>query len=82
MSVSLDNRRYRRVEINIEETRKQLNALQRAYASGVLKVQYSDRFVIYRSLLEMEKIIRSLEASLGLKKPGIQTIQVISGKGL
>ncbi len=80
--ISPESRAIQEIEINTEEARKQLSSIQKAYASGVLRVQYSDRFVVYRSLEEMEKIIHSLQKKLGIQKTGFNTLKIVSSKGL
>ena len=82
LCVYLDSRGIQESQINTEEVKKQLNSIQKAYASGVLRVQYSDRFVVYRSLEEMEKIIHSLQKKLGIQKTGFNTLKIVSSKGL
>tara|TARA_B100001964_G_C13702809_1_gene366829 strand:- start:240 stop:437 length:198 start_codon:yes stop_codon:yes gene_type:complete len=64
------------------DKQKKLEKIEAAYESGVLKVQYSDHIVIYRSLDEMERIILKLRASLGLETTSFKSIKIISGKGL
>ena len=49
-------------------TTENLRRIKEAYSSGVLRVQYADRVVWYRSLTEMKEIIFSLEAQLYPKK--------------
>lgn len=46
-------------------TQAQLDATQEAYASGSLRVKYSDKEVTYRSLDEMERIIHTMKLELG-----------------
>ncbi len=47
-------------------TVEQYRELAEAYASGELEVKYQDKEVKYRSLVEMERIMRRMEAYLGL----------------
>lgn len=43
-------------------TQEQISALQDAYASGELSVQYNGRRVQYRSLAEMEQILARMKS--------------------
>lgn len=55
-------------------TQAQLDAIKRAYASGVTRVQYDGKSTEYRSLAEMREIIATIEADLAShagKKPPI-----------
>ena len=45
-------------------TQAQLDALKDAKAKGVLKVQYHDKIVTYRSIQEIDRIIADIEAEL------------------
>lgn len=49
-------------------TAAQLAAIISARAQGVREVYYGDKRVVYRSLDEMDKIIRDMQADLGIKK--------------
>lgn len=54
-------------------TQAQLDAIKRAYASGVTEVSYDGKTTKYRSLIEMRQIIATIEADLaaqgGKKQP-------------
>jgi hypothetical protein len=54
-------------------TQGQLDAIKRAYASGVTRVSYNGANTEYRSLAEMRQIIATIEADLavqtGRKRP-------------
>lgn len=45
-------------------TQAQLDAIKRAYASGVTEVSYNGNTTKYRSLNEMRQIIATIEADL------------------
>lgn len=45
-------------------TREQYDALKEAIAGGELMVRYADRNVTYRSLSEMVRLLRLMEAEL------------------
>ncbi len=45
-------------------TREQYDALKEAIAGGELVVRYADRHVTYRSLSEMVRLLRLMEADL------------------
>jgi len=47
-------------------TLEQYSALQAAIAEGVLSVRYADRSVNYRSLDEMNRILRQMATELGV----------------
>ena len=51
-----------------EYTLEQYQALKCAIAEGARVVRYQDKWIEYRSLIEMEKILGDMEVSLGLKK--------------
>ena len=63
-------------------TTENLRRIKEAYSSGVLRVQYADRVVWYRSLKEMQEIIFSLEAQLYPKKQSFKVVKIIGKKGL
>lgn len=54
-------------------TQAQLDAIKRAYATGVTRVTYDGKTTEYRSLDEMHRIITTIEADVaaqaGRKKP-------------
>lgn len=54
-------------------TQAQLDAIRRAYASGVTRVTYEGKTTEYRSLKEMREIMQTIEADLakasGAPKP-------------
>ena len=68
--------------MNTVPTTENLRRIKEAYSSGVLRVQYADRVVWYRSLTEMKEIIFSLEAQLYPKKSSFKTVKIIGTKGL
>lgn len=45
-------------------TIEEYQATRRAYANGISSVSYGDKTVSYRSLAEMERILRKMEAEL------------------
>lgn len=45
-------------------TMAQYTALKEAYAMGVTTVQYVDRTVTYRSVTDMQRILRAMESDL------------------
>ena len=61
-------------------TTENLRRIKEAYSSGVLRVQYADRVVWYRSLKEMQEIIFSLEAQLYPKKSSFKAVKIIEKK--
>lgn len=67
--------------ISNQELQIQLDAIEKAYYSGALKVKYADREVNYRSLAEMDQIIQKLKKKLGQSK-GIKLVQVEFDNGL
>ena len=67
--------------ITNEKLQEQLDAIETAYYTGVLKVKYSDREVNYRTLAEMDQIIQKLKKKLGLVK-GIKLVEVEFDNGL
>lgn len=46
-------------------TLEQLRALEAAYASGVLSVEYDGKRTVYRSLSDLAKAIQTVRAALG-----------------
>jgi hypothetical protein len=46
-------------------TQAQITALEKAIASGALRVKYADRDVQYRSLEEMERLLGKMKAEVG-----------------
>jgi hypothetical protein len=69
----------------LTDKQTQLAALRKSRNSGVLTVRYGETLTTFRSLAEMEQIIRSLEneiaALLGVSRRGVRYIYQ-SGKGL
>lgn len=63
-------------------TTADLEALEKAIASGALSVQYADRRVQYRSLDEMLKIRDLMRKALGKTDPSGGRIFTKFGKGL
>lgn len=58
----------------------QYNSLLAAIAQGALIVKYADKEVQYRSLDEMNRIKKQMEASLGIKnKPTVRYAQHSKG---
>jgi len=47
-------------------TQQQYEELQAAIAEGALSVRHGDRTVTYRSLDEMQRILRAMAAELGI----------------
>lgn len=63
-------------------TQEQYTALCEAIAQGVLKVEYSDKKVEYRSLSEMLQIKKEMEQQLGLSNPANRRLFAIHDKGV
>lgn len=63
-------------------TQEQYTALCEAIAQGVLKVEYSDKKVEYRSLNEMYRIKKDMEKELGLANPANNRLFAIHDKGV
>jgi len=62
---------------------EKLEALQDAYDSGVLRATYGDYSFEHRSLDDMERVIRRLEARIsGVKNPGKSRRFASFSKGL
>lgn len=64
-------------------TPTQLEALQRALASGERRVSFGDKTVEYRSIEELQAAIRTVEAGLARsagERPARQ-IRITTGKG-
>ncbi|TIN84344.1 hypothetical protein [Mesorhizobium sp.] len=56
-------------------TQGQLDAIKKAYASGVLTVKHGDTLSTFRSLDEMERIINRMEAEVnGVGEPPRRTV--------
>lgn len=64
-------------------TQDHLDALERAIATGVTRVQYQDRVVNYASLADMMRRRQFLRQQLGLdkRKPERKTMAVDKGLG-
>ncbi len=62
-------------------TDEHLKKIKEAYASGVLRVQFGDQIVHYKSEVEMRRIIAKIEAELG-KKTVMSILPVTFSKGL
>jgi len=45
-------------------TKKQLSELKKAYASGVLRLQYGDQSIIFKSEVEMRAAIEKMEKEI------------------
>lgn len=58
------------------------NALCEAIAQGILKCEYSDKKVEYRSLSEMLQLKKLIEQELGLGKPQNNRLLAIHDKGV
>lgn len=63
-------------------TVEQYNTLCGAIAQGVLRVEYGDKKVEYRSLNEMQRIKSLMETSLGLNKKVKRRKFISHSKGL
>lgn len=61
-----------------EEKMTKLNALESAILDGVLKIEYSDKKIEYRSLKEMISIRNMLRKECGLSK-SIKRTQAVYG---
>lgn len=62
-------------------TLEQLKALENSIAKGVLKVDYTDKSITYRSLNEMLKLREVMRRDLGLNKKSTRLLAEHS-KGL
>lgn len=51
-------------------TLEDLTAIEKAISSGVLRVEYNDRTVVYRSLKELKETRELIKRCLGLVKRG------------
>ena len=51
-------------------TNEDLKRIEDAIAQGVLRVEYNDRTVVYRSLNELKQARTLIRRSLGLEKRG------------
>jgi hypothetical protein len=65
-----------------EKKAQMLTALELAYFSGSMRVQYQDRSQTYRSLGEMAQLIDQLKVELGLKTGGARRSVVRTRRGL
>lgn len=63
-------------------TLEDLTALEKAMKSGAQKVEYNDRTVTYRSLVEMQTLRDLMRRNLGLTKVGGNRILCESSKGI
>ena len=63
-------------------TKAQYDALMDAISQGVLRVKYTDKEVLYRSLDEMLKIKDLMEKDLGLAVKGSVRLLAQHSKGL
>jgi hypothetical protein len=57
-------------------------ALKSSIASGLLSVQYEDRRETYRSLAEMQQILRLMESELGVVRSRGVRMRAQTDKGL
>ena len=69
------------MSVAITWTAKDLEELERAIAKGVLRVKYTDKEIVYRSLDDMFALRDKMRKSLGCK-PRITNCKVVSSKGL
>lgn len=53
-------------------TQSDLDELEKAIASGSLKVKYQDKEVMYRSLTEMREVRQMIKEELGLLENDLQ----------
>lgn len=63
-----------------EEKQQKLDALESAIFEGVLRIEYSDKKIEYRSLNEMIRVRDMLKSSLGQSVP--KRVYSTFGKGL
>jgi hypothetical protein len=63
-------------------TESQLEALEKAYASGALSVRIGDKQVQYRSLSELATAIAAIKKQLGQTAAAPKRIQPPFNKGL
>ena len=61
-------------------TEDDLAAIEKAIASGALKVEYNDRTVTYRSIAELKEARELIKRCLGLAKRGSRVL-VKTSKG-
>ena len=64
-------------------TRKQLDALKKALATGERRVSFGDKTVEYRSIEELQAAIRTVEAEIARSTgaPAKRQIRVTTAKG-
>lgn len=67
--------------MSVNFTTANLKVLEDAIASGVLRVEYNDRTVVYRKMDDMLKTRTLIRRSLGLEKKGGGRILCESSKG-
>lgn len=67
-----------------DEIRSEIDALRRAKATGTLSVSYGDHSATYRSIYEMNSVLKDLEAELaGLNGTArVRSVAFLTGKGL
>lgn len=63
-------------------TASDLAALERAMASGALRVEYETHAVTYRSLAEMDRLRDRMRAALGLSAPRVTHVQPTYSRGV
>lgn len=63
-------------------TTAQRDALKAAIAQGALTVEYDGKRITYRSLDEMERVLRLMDAEIGDVAAPRRQIRVTSRKGL
>lgn len=54
---------------DLEQLQQDYNDLKRAIRTGTREVYYGDKRVVYRSLSEMQQILKGMELDLGISKP-------------
>ena len=67
--------------MSVNFTLAQLKVLEEAIASGVLRVEYNDRTVVYRKMSDMLEARSLMRRCLGLEKKGGGRILCESSKG-
>lgn len=65
-----------------------LEALEAAKHGGTMRVDYEDRTVVYRSLADMDQLIRELKAEIAQTQTGtsaevrLRQVRIIARKGV
>jgi aspartate aminotransferase-like enzyme len=63
------------------ELEARLEALKKSRDTGALVVSHAGTSTTFRSLAEIERIIKALEAELAVNGSGIRTVRFLTGSG-